>query len=165
MLKRIALLSTLLLLSACSLEEEATALSANGQQPKIWVFTQFNVPEEGDEIESYYYYAQVSKAIYQKIGDNQLNSGFILLENVKYWGDGDLIHDYKDIENSGELVFRIEDIAKIDRVNSEPQVGLGYEQFEEPAKKSRVEANTHSDEDNDENPQTDVDTSTRIESE
>lgn len=147
MFKKITLLAIALLLSACSLDEEASALAANGKQPKVWVFAQFNVVEEGDELESYYYYAQISRAIYQQISQNQLNSGFILLENVKYWGSGDVIHDYKDIENSGELVFRIEDIAKLDRVNVEPKVGVGYEQFEEKQPKSRV-GNTSSEENN-----------------
>jgi hypothetical protein len=114
----------------CNAEQEVKALNSNLNIEKVWVFAQFNVREETDGLESYYYYAKISKSLYHEISQNKLQKGFIYLESVKYWGNNDLIYDYADGENSGELIFRIEDIAKIDLVNIEPIIGKGIEQFD-----------------------------------
>lgn len=97
---------------------------------------QINVRESTEDLESYYYYAQISKEIYTNISQNELNNGFILLSNTKYWGKDDLITDYKNTEHNGELVFRIENIARISPINKEPITGQGIEQFYEKAKDS-----------------------------
>lgn len=125
------LIITALVISGCNIENESTAFQANLKQPKIWTFIQFNVPEEGGKSEDYYYYANISKNLYEKISANNLASGFLLMEDVKYWGNDDVIHDYRDRENSGDLVFRIEDIKRISRLNKEPETGRGSEQFSE----------------------------------
>ncbi|MDD1779858.1 hypothetical protein LRP49_01495 [Enterovibrio sp. ZSDZ35] len=130
-MKPLIYLVFVLSLFGCKVESETLASETMRSQEQVWVFIQFNIFEEDDELESYYYYAQVSKKMYDEISENDIDEGFILLQNVKYWGDSGLIYDYKDVENSGEIVFRIENIVKIDLVNVEPKAGLGYEQFEE----------------------------------
>ena len=87
------------------------------------------MPEEGGTIESYYYFAEISKPLLERINSNKLNSGFINLQNVHYWGSNDVIHAYKDKENAGDILFRIEDIRKLKMVNSAPIVGQGVEQY------------------------------------
>lgn len=129
----------LVCLIGCDADQEVSALKSNLNNEKVWVFAQFNVREESDGLESYYYYAKITKNIYDNISQNKLQKGFILLEDVKYWGDNDLIYNYEDGENSGELVFRIEDIFKIDLVKVEPVVGLGVEQFDPPPNKENSE--------------------------
>jgi len=129
----------LLAISGCDAEQEVTAVNNNLDNEKVWVFAQFNVREEKDDLESYYYYAKISKSLYTQISENKLHQGFILLNDVKYWGKHDVIYNYEDGENSGQLVFRIEDIAKIDLVKVEPIVGKGTEQFE-TATESSAEA-------------------------
>ena len=114
----------------CNAEQEVQALNSNLNNEKVWVFAQFNVREEADGLESYYYYAKITKSLYNEISQNKLQKGFIYLESVKYWGENDLIYDYADGENAGELIFRIEDIAKIDLVKVEPIIGKGIEQFD-----------------------------------
>ncbi len=114
----------------CNAEQEVQALNSNLNNEKVWVFAQFNVREEADGLESYYYYAKIAKSFYNEISQNKLQKGFIYLESVKYWGENDLIYDYADGENTGELIFRIEDIAKIDLVKVEPIIGKGIEQFD-----------------------------------
>ena len=114
----------------CGAEQEARALTANIDDEKIWVFAQFNVKTGTDELKPYYYYAQIAKSTYQGISKNKLEKGFILLENVKYWGDNDLIYNHADGENTGEMVFRIEDITKIAVVKIEPVAGMGVDQFD-----------------------------------
>lgn len=119
------------ILQGCNIDSEYRALHAMGNDgERVWAFLQVNVQEEEDGVESYYYFAQISQTIYQGISRNELSEGFLLLENVRYWGNDDLIYDYKDIEYSGEIVFRIEDVQRISLINSEPVVGLGYEQYE-----------------------------------
>ncbi|OUR98047.1 hypothetical protein A9Q81_12365 [Gammaproteobacteria bacterium 42_54_T18] len=85
---------------------------------------QFNVPEEGGEIGSYYYYGNISKELYEKISSNKIKRGFMLLEKVRYWGDDDLVHEYRDKEYSGDLVFRIENLVRIRGINGDPLLGL-----------------------------------------
>jgi hypothetical protein len=127
-LKYLFSVAILLLLSGCNIESEAQAINSMRDSEKVWVFVQFNVPEESDKIETYYYYGLIAKKLYDGVAYNELESGFILLEKVKYWSDN-IIHDYKDGESQGELVYRIEDIVKLERINREPIAGKGSEQF------------------------------------
>lgn len=122
-------------LVGCDLLDEINAIDSMEDKNKVWVFTQFNVPDESDVIDSYYYYAQISKKLYDSVSHNEITSGFVLLKNVKYWGKNDLIYDYKNIENSGEMIFRIEHIVKMERINIEPIAGKGAEQFDDPEEK------------------------------
>ncbi|MFY8350875.1 hypothetical protein AAEU29_10110 [Pseudoalteromonas sp. SSM20] len=131
-MKKILVTLALMLLLGCNMKDEVTAANANLQEDQIWIFAQFNVPEEKDQMETYYYYGLVSESLYNAIANNALSSGFIQLKNVKFWGDNNLIYDYKDIERSGQLIFRIEHIVKLNPVNVEPIVGKGFEQFEDP---------------------------------
>ena len=126
------LLTLTLALGGCRLDDETLALEANAKEEQVWAFIQFNVPEEDDGLESFYYYGKVSKSLYQLISANRLQSGFVRLQEMHYWGDDDLIHAYSDLQNSGEMVFRIEDIRSIKLVRKAPTPGVGYEQFEAP---------------------------------
>ncbi len=112
--------------------DEVQALNENGSKRRVWVFAQFNVPEENDKIDSYYYYGKMSYKLYKSISNNKIHQGFIYLDDVKYWGNDDLIHNYADGEHEGDLVFRIEDIRRLKLVKTAPKAGLGSEQFEEP---------------------------------
>lgn len=127
------------LLSGCDFYEEGIALKENVDEKKIWAFFQFNVPEEGRKIESYYYYAQISKCLFDRISKNEIKKGFILLQTVKYFGNDNLIHEYRDSENQGDILFRIEDIRRLILVRKEPKAGLGLEQFDEPKKSAQDE--------------------------
>ncbi|KZN45392.1 hypothetical protein [Pseudoalteromonas luteoviolacea] len=133
---------TLLMLAilGCSPLDEFSALKKLNDAERVWVFAQFNVPEEGGEIESYYYYGEVSKPLYESISNNEIGSGFILMSKVKYWGDDDLIHDYDNKETSGELVFRIEHIATVNLINTPPVAGKGYEQVADKDPSSESES-------------------------
>ncbi|MEW6993430.1 hypothetical protein AADZ84_04060 [Colwelliaceae bacterium MEBiC 14330] len=138
MLKYLIIIILLFSVVGCNAEQEVQALNSNLNNEKVWVFAQFNVREEANGLESYYYYAKITKSLYNEISQNKLQKGFIYLESVKYWGENDLIYDYADGENAGELIFRIEDIAKIDLVKVEPIIGKGIEQFD---LKSKSEVN------------------------
>lgn len=132
-MKTTLLLFTLTLaLAGCRFDDETLALEANAKEEQVWAFIQFNVPEEDDGLESFYYYGKVSKSLYQLISANRLQSGFVRLQEMHYWGDDDLIHAYRDLQNSGEMVFRTEDIRSIKLVRKAPTPGVGYEQFEAP---------------------------------
>ncbi|HEY9036703.1 MAG TPA: hypothetical protein VIM96_08345 [Pseudomonadales bacterium] len=111
-------------LLGCDARTDIQASDANNAHEKIWVFVQINVPEEDGGVESYYYYGQIPQKTYDGISQNVFDKGFILLENVKYWGNDDLLHEYKDDENTGDLVYRIEDIRRIKRVHTVPDVGV-----------------------------------------
>ena len=130
-MKNVFVLIVVFCLAACDIKAESSALATMADSKTVWVFAQFNVPEEGELIETYYYYAKVSEKLYTRIANNDQGSGFILLQDVKYWGSNDLIYDYADAENAGEIVFRIEHIVKMKLVQTAPITGLGVEQFEE----------------------------------
>lgn len=140
MRKLVLLVLSSAVLFGCNLSDETAALGAMGDDEQVWVFAQFNVPEEGDKIDSYYYYGKVAKSLYDRVSGNTLHEGFVLMEEVRYWGDNDLIYEFRDKENTGDLVFRIEDIRRIKQVRNEPIAGRGYEQFEEPQVESEQTA-------------------------
>ena len=89
---------------------------------RIWVFVQLNVPEEKGQLEDYYYYARIANSTYSQIKSNELKSGFLYLEDVRYYGNDDKYHFYANDEREGELVFRIEDVHKIEVLKKPPQV-------------------------------------------
>lgn len=130
-MKKILLVIMLLFLTSCDLEDEFNAYSKDIQKEKVWVFAEFALTREDEEIDSYYYYGKASKSLYDAIKANQIHSGFISLDDVRYWNQKDIIVEYADEENVGEIVFRIEDIARIILINTPPVVGKGYEQYEE----------------------------------
>jgi hypothetical protein len=143
MKKIIGILTILAFLSACRAGDEVFALETGEDTKLSWTFIQFNVPEDEGETETYFLYAQISKRLLKTITNNQIEHGFIFLKNVRYWGDNNTIHEYRDGENTGELVYRIEDIRRIKLLHAEPKVGMGYEQFnkqEEENEKSEEEA-------------------------
>lgn len=137
-MKHLSTLTVFLALIGCNAESEINSFRAMNDSEKIWVFSQINVREEKDDLESYYYYAKISKSIYEAVSNNEIHEGFILLEDVKYWGNDDLIYDYKDTENTGDIVFRIEDIVRLNPVNLEPKPGIGIEQFEEESEDTQA---------------------------
>lgn len=113
-----AALLIVLILSSCS-PEEVVAVGKNFDGKKVWIFFQFNVPLEGGKIDTYYYYGLVSKSLYYDISKNKIERGFIFLDQVKYWKD-DKIYNFRDEESNGSLVFRIEDIRKMELLNGNP---------------------------------------------
>ncbi len=137
MIRILTVVGLVVLMQGCNIDSEYRALHAlENDDQKLWAFLQINVPEGMDAVESYYYFAEISETVYQGITSNQLTEGFMLLENVRYWGNDDRIYDYKDIEYTGEIVFRIEDVKRISLVNKAPVIGMGYEQYE--AEKNEV---------------------------
>jgi hypothetical protein len=62
----------------------------------------------------------MAQPMYDKVVNNEVESGFILLKQVRYWGDDDRVHDYKDSEDSGNLIFRIEDLRRVKLINQDP---------------------------------------------
>jgi hypothetical protein len=121
----------LLAFAGCQQRNTADAPSADQDTSRMWVFAQINVVEEKGGLESYYYFGEVSRALYKQIAANKVQRGFLALENVRYWGTDDKIHSYRDGEYTGELVFRIEDVKKIQPVRRAPMIGKGSEQWDE----------------------------------
>ncbi len=128
-------------LCACQSGTDLLSITNSTEDKGQWVFMQLNVAQDNDKFDSYYYYANISSHLYQQIKHNQIKRGFIHLNQVKYWGNDDLIHDYQNNEEQGDIIFRIEDIKKINPINQEPISGLGIEQFE---RKSSATSNPYS---------------------
>ena len=129
----IAGLLMLTLLSACNMRDEAEAAREFQDGKKIWVFAQINVPKEDNTIEDYYYFAQINESLYKKIKDHRIEQGFIVLEKVRYWTNDDTIKSIGDEIYGDEMLFRIEDIRKIDLVKNEPAIGFKYGQQKKAA--------------------------------
>jgi hypothetical protein len=123
-------LLSLLMLQACNARNEASAIEELNIKNPVWVFAHFNVSSEKKGLDSYYYFGQVNESLYNKIANNKLNSGFILMRNVRFWNDNNTIEAYSDPIDGNNLLFRIEDIRRIRRTKTEPVVGYKYE--EEP---------------------------------
>lgn len=130
-MNKIIIAFAFLILAGCDARSELAAIEAISDEDKSWIFAQFNVVEEDDKIDSYYYYGKVSDKLIALIKQNKISAGFILMEEVRYWGDNDIVYEYVNEEYTGDLVFRIEDIAKIQFIHTPPAIGLSYEQAEE----------------------------------
>lgn len=133
-IKYIILGLMLIALSACKVGDEIEALKEVPDGKKIWVFAQMNVPQENNEIEDYYYFAQINESLYEKIKNQKIKEGFIVFQRTRYWSRDDVIKSIADEMYSDEMLFRIEDIRKIDLVKKEPKIGFKYGgTTEEPA--------------------------------
>lgn len=117
----------ILFLNACKLDSEAEAIGANLGDETIWVWTQFNVPEEHNRTESYYYYARINKGLYNGIINNKIEEGFILLRDVRYWNTEDVIEIYDTDLEKGNVTFRIEHIVHMVEVKKPPVAGYKYD--------------------------------------
>jgi hypothetical protein len=108
------------LMSGCNQSTNAKKESSKIQK-KVWIFGQFNVPEEDEKIDSYWYFGRINESEYKAISSNQLTTGFLRLTNVHYWGD-DAAHAYEDETYEGEMIFKVEDIRKITKVKRVPVI-------------------------------------------
>ncbi len=145
-IKYLAIGMALLSLSACKPGHEIEAAREMQDGKKIWVFAQLNVPEENNEIEDYYYFAQINESLYEKIKNHRIEQGFIVFQNVRYWSKNDEIKSVADEIYSDEMLFRIEDIRKIDLVKNEPRIGFRYgSTTKEPAKANTIAAKKKTD--------------------
>ena len=117
-----AILIVLTTVGGCGFSNEVDALRSTADTKKVWGFFQFNVTNENGKLESYYYYGKVSANLYDRIKQNKIQKGFLFLDEAQYWGEDDKIHAYRDEESSGELVFRIEDIKRIQLLRHKPGV-------------------------------------------
>ena len=131
-LKFIVGLLMLTLLSACNMRDEVEAAKELQDGKKIWIFAQLNVPKEDNTIEDYYYFARINESLYKKIKAHRIKQGFITFQKVRYWTNDDTIASIGDEIYADEMVFRIEDIRKIDLVKREPRIGFKYGQKQEP---------------------------------
>jgi hypothetical protein len=116
----------LIMVSACKVGNEIEALKEVQDSQKIWVFAQLNVPQENNKIEDYYYFAQINESLYKKIKNQKIKEGFIVFQKTRYWSKDDVIKSIADEMYSDEMLFRIEDIRKIDLVKKEPKIGFKY---------------------------------------
>ena len=126
------------LLSACNPGDEIEAAKEIQDGKKIWIFAQVNVPKEGNTIEDYYYFAQVNESLYKKIKGHRIKQGFIVFQNVRYWTNDDTIKSIGDEIYDDEMLFRIEDIRKIDLVKNEPKIGFRYGEQQEAAETEKA---------------------------
>lgn len=117
------------LISGCNQSEE-TPRQTTKIQEKIWIFGQFNVPEEDEAIDTYWYFGRIKESEYEAISANQLTEGFLRLTNIHYWGD-EAAHPYEDDTYDGEMIFKIEDIRKITKVKRVPVIPAQQEAIEE----------------------------------
>lgn len=122
----IMLLALLNSMSGCKLSDEIESISEFKSSEKIWVFSQINVNRKNNKIEEYFYYGQINKSLYEKIKAQKIKHGFFAMENVRYWANDNKITAFSDDMSSGELLFRIEDIQKIELQKSGPVIGYKY---------------------------------------
>ena len=133
-MKKVVVGIILMFILGCDIQSEVTAYNAVEDEHKVWIFAQFNTPYEGDDgdtkLDSYYYYGKVSESLFNLVKNNELHKGYILLEEVRYWGTDDKVYEYRDEEYSGEILFRIEDLVKVNLVHTPPQI-TGTDEVEE----------------------------------
>jgi hypothetical protein len=127
MFKKIIIVTILVFLSACNLEEKFLPKKPVIEGEKVWTFIQFHVDEKEGGFEDYYYFGMVDKDLFQKIKRHEVKDGLIFMEKVKYWNTDDVIESYEDEIYSDEMAFRIEDIVRFEMVKKEPVDGFTYD--------------------------------------
>ena len=122
-MKKFLTYATIVVLSfsivSCATPKSDTASQLNAPN-EIWVFFHFNVPEENGALVPYWYYGRVLSETYQGIVENKITDGSILLKDVRYFDDNDEIVAYEDNIDTGNIVFRIEHIVKMNPAKGDP---------------------------------------------
>ena len=108
---------SLLLFSGCDLESTTVQIQQYGDGKTMWVSFHFNIPEE-DKVAAYYYIGRIKEQMYELIVDGEIKEGMLLLRDVRYWDE--VYKEYEDDEYSGDIVFRVEHIAKMIPVKGDP---------------------------------------------
>ena len=128
-----------LLVSACNLGEEVNSITEFNDGKKVWVFIQFNVEQNNKKFEDYYYFGQINSSLYKKITSRKIQRGFITLKKVRYWANDDSIKSYSDELYSDEMLFRVEDIRKMDLLKIEPKPGFKYSYEKDLASETAID--------------------------
>ena len=115
-------------LSACGIGD-----ASNKSAEPVWVYAQFNVPEEENYIEPHWYYGRVDGDLARAISSNEVTTGFITLEEVRYWDDNNEIALYEDHIDSGKVTFRIEHLVKFSEMKTSLDEGFSYDESYEIA--------------------------------
>jgi len=123
---QIVLAISFMLVSACNFGEEVESLKELRDGEKVWIFAQFNIEQENNTIEDYYYFGQINASLYKKIINRKIKRGFITLKKIRYWGSDDSVKAYTDELYADEMTFRVEDIQKMDLLKKEPKPGFKY---------------------------------------
>lgn len=113
--------SFLLLASLFWASPASVAQEFKGEESEVlmvWVFFQFNVPED-EGVEDYYYAGQVESELFEQIVTGEVTHGLIPLKNVCYLSNSQW-HAYEDDLDSGLLVFRIEHIQRMIHMKRNP---------------------------------------------
>lgn len=85
----------------------------------IWVFAQINIPEK-ENFEDYYYFGKIEKTLYDDIINQRKEKGLILFRDLHYFNDEDKVEKYEDDTYSGNVLFRIEHLVKVEKVKKHP---------------------------------------------
>ena len=109
-------------LSACG-----SVVTSNSLEP-VWVYAQFNVPEEENYVMPYWYYGRIDGNLAHAISNNEVTSGFITLEQVRYWDDNNEIELYEDGVDTGNITFRIEHLVKFNEMKGPLDEGFSFDE-------------------------------------
>lgn len=86
---------------------------------KVWVYIELQTKLKRDTSD-YYLYGQVKESVIHKIDQNSDAKGLFILYDMRYWTPNDLIQFYKDEEDAGYKIFRIQDIVVISPLQEDP---------------------------------------------
>ena len=115
-LKYFVMLTILILVFESCITKDSEIFSKHHNN--LWVLLTIRY-EENEGFQFYYYFGTFSENLYEKITNNKINHGFIQLDSLRYWGDNK-IYVYEDEQDKGTIVFRIEDIRKIELIKDDP---------------------------------------------
>jgi hypothetical protein len=119
LVKSILLLFIMSFLTSCFVEDGVAVIRQSIDEDSMWVFIHFNVTEK-EVLEDYYYYGRISSELYDRIIDGEIQEGFIVLRDIRYWDLEDKIQKYEDYAATGTIVFKIQDIARITLQKGDP---------------------------------------------
>ena len=121
--------SIVVLLSACD-PMKMSANSYENSHKKIWTYVEIESNGESSDYR-YFLFGEMKENLFNDISNNVVESGFFMLESVKYYDRNNLVTNYSDNLYTGNLVFRIEDIQIIKKMKKAPPIGIGADEATE----------------------------------
>ena len=118
----VLILSIVVLLSACD-QMTNSAKSYENSHKKIWTYVEVKSEDESSDYR-YFLFGEMKENLFIDISNNVIESGFFMLESVKYYDNNNLVANYANDLYTGNLVFRIEDIQMIKKMKKAPLIGI-----------------------------------------
>jgi hypothetical protein len=100
---------------------------------KSWIYIELEVKTKEDT-NDYHYFGQVNQRFLDNLSYDDNYNRLFTLTNIRYLDDDDVLKLYEDNSDKGTIIFRTQDIVKIEILKIDPLLDKTYKSFSDSTK-------------------------------